>query len=1125
MSQSKADVEETVAQSEDQQVRSQEASRSAPPSVEGYELQMLLGTGSYGEVWGGLQQSTGQRVAVKLFRERSKTELEYFRRELERLREVADHPSIVHLLDANLESEPAYFVMPWLPCSLSQRVKAREPSLEEITHWFEQLARGLQHTHEKGLLHCDLKPSNVMLDEGDRVRLADFGQSRQVGEGLVAWGTLGFMAPEQTLLSSELAGATPSVRWDIYGLGATLYRLLTGRCPYLRDEELQKLQKLGLEDRLRKYRQRLLEARYRTPKALNDKVDQDLSDLVSACLERDPQRRPAAMALVLEDLARRKRGDPLLCQRPWSPSYRCRKWLSKPLHAVASGLSLLVLGTTLASYLSLHQAYNSQQHLVAALFQQQGNQRQQQLRVEEATLWWKAALEKMPPSPQRQGLSRSLARQHFGLLDWRQGVERACPGPGTQYAYVTQGKAYVADASRPEEEPRRLSLEPGLEAVEALYHWRTDYWFVRCRQTRSGEQSILLSVWDSTLKKKIYSMEVAGETARLAFEMGPEGRLLTFSGSSELACWDVREGRLRWKVVLDPQAQAHLQDPPARSEFDNAEFSPDGRWLLVHQQGLQSYLLDLRQVGPPTSRQALGPSDSWARRGNFSPDGNWLRFNRDFYNLETGELLPSPLAGEFMGFLDSEQVLVAEGHRLRLGNFRKPQQRVTEFVHNEAVDRAVAMPTHLLSQTSSGRLHVWDLATGSLLTCKEAQLFDEFLFWGAARAFCLLSPGKEWKAWRLDPPAPTWKINLASSHLVGLHSLGSSGPLLAVQPDALHWLDRQGKILKRLDLSEQVRSSLALADGSLLFEGASKIGMVTGGPDKPLLHALASVQRAQPGQSFSPFASDRSGKVLAVAENQAISFWDAQAQSQGQLVCPGVRAVALSSDGRWLAALSSAGLFSSQKLHLWKLPGREPQTLPESLEVLKSSLGPVQLHFAPNGHWLLARNNDAYAVFEIPTGKVLAHWEEPSWLKPFRFSPSGSEVLIPTGHGTARLRSLPSGQVSGSYLGDTSASRLLQASAFHPSGQPLILATDQRACWIDPLSGAEVLPGLPQSEVLHACWGDSQSLFLGDRQGQVWRWDFPDQVGASEEARTGYRLLPEAGSLVPLTREQWLKER
>lgn len=198
------------------------------PQVEGYVLEELRGRGTFGEVWAGRQVSSGQKVAVKLFRARAGASWTYFRAEVERHSLVAEHPNIVTLLDADLEADPPFFAMNLYPGSLS----ASDP--KTVVKWMEQIARALRHTHQRGLLHCDLKPSNVLLDVEGQAQLADFGQAVLRTEDTRSLGSLGFMDPEQAE-----AGAVPDVRWDVYALGATAYYLLSGQRPRLSEARLR----------------------------------------------------------------------------------------------------------------------------------------------------------------------------------------------------------------------------------------------------------------------------------------------------------------------------------------------------------------------------------------------------------------------------------------------------------------------------------------------------------------------------------------------------------------------------------------------------------------------------------------------------------------------------------------------------------------------------------------------------------------------------------------------------------------------------------------------------------------------------------------------------------------------
>lgn len=322
--------------------------QEVPAELSGYRWEGPLGSGTFGEVWAATQERTGLKVAVKLLASNRGLNWHYFRHELSILLEVAEHPHVVTLLDADLSSSRPYLVMPLLSGGTlaDHRLPGRPGQLVKALRWLEQIALALHYTHRKGILHCDLKPSNVLLDDEENCRLADFGQSLQMGEGGGSLGTLGFMAPEQLQshpLSCGEASSSPDVSWDVYGWGAIGYFLLTGSAPRLGEEDCQTLLGLPADQQLSSLYQALRERPLIPVRTLHDGVDEDLAQLLESCLHWDPSRRPESMAGVLADLRRRRSGSPLLCRRPWDWRYRLDRFVRKPMVAVSLMVPFLFL--------------------------------------------------------------------------------------------------------------------------------------------------------------------------------------------------------------------------------------------------------------------------------------------------------------------------------------------------------------------------------------------------------------------------------------------------------------------------------------------------------------------------------------------------------------------------------------------------------------------------------------------------------------------------------------------------------------------------------------------------------------------------------------------------------------
>ena len=202
-------------------------------------------------------------------------------------------------------------------------------SAREIAELCIPIMDALHHAHQQGVIHRDLKPSNVMIDESAQPHLTDFGLAkRELGEITMTidgqiLGTPGYMSPEQAQGQSHWTDR----RTDIYSFGVVLFHLLTGELPYRGNAKMQIHQRLT-EDAP-------------DPRKLNRHIPRDLATICLKCLEREPGRRYATAAEIVEELKRFVRGEPIKA-RPISAQMRAARWAKrKPWVASTAALVLL----------------------------------------------------------------------------------------------------------------------------------------------------------------------------------------------------------------------------------------------------------------------------------------------------------------------------------------------------------------------------------------------------------------------------------------------------------------------------------------------------------------------------------------------------------------------------------------------------------------------------------------------------------------------------------------------------------------------------------------------------------------------------------------------------------------
>jgi hypothetical protein len=303
------------------------ASGGSPPRFGDYELLERLSRGGMGIVYRARHVAQGRNVALKVLAGGNlagDVELYRFRAEAD-VASRLDHPHIVPIYEAGEHEGHPYFTMKLLEGgSLAQHTERFRGAPRRAAELVATLARAVHYGHKRGILHRDLKPANVLLDVEGRASIADFGVARlmereaQYTRSDAVVGTPSYMAPEQAAGRSQQI--TTAV--DIYGLGAILYELLTGRPPFEADTPVVTLR-------------RVVESEPLAPRALDASIDGDLETICLKCLEKDPTRRYGSAEELADELDRYLNGEPLLARRA---GWGSRLWQWCRRHTVAAGL-------------------------------------------------------------------------------------------------------------------------------------------------------------------------------------------------------------------------------------------------------------------------------------------------------------------------------------------------------------------------------------------------------------------------------------------------------------------------------------------------------------------------------------------------------------------------------------------------------------------------------------------------------------------------------------------------------------------------------------------------------------------------------------------------------------------
>ncbi|MFC7337481.1 protein kinase [Haloferula chungangensis] len=553
-----------------------------------YKLLQEIGAGGFGTVYMAEQlRPVKRRVALKIIKLGMDTKQVVARFEAERQAlAMMDHPNIAKVLDAGAtDTGRPYFVMELVRgIPITEYCDENQLSARERLLLFREVCRGVQHAHQKGVIHRDLKPTNVLVTMHDDKAvpvIIDFGVAKATQQDLTDMtiftrfeqfiGTPAYMSPEQ----AQMSRLDVDTRSDIYALGVLLYELLTGTTPY----DAAELARAGQDEVRRMIREEeppkpstrvntlgdaartdLAKRHREAPDRLGSRLRGDLDWIVMKALEKDRTRRYETANAFAEDVRRFLEDEPVIAVAP-SAAYRFRKYARRnraALTLVSSIAAVLVVGSVVSTLMAIKattaERLAKEQETVA-----KGAESEAREAREEAD---------------RRGmvLRLQIAEADLARGDSARGVARLAQiVENDRHNRVAAGRLLSALTQRDWQHQLAPVMTVGGKVATAAE-------FIPAENQTDHDQIVLggsdgvAQIFDLEGKREGLPMDTGYDNDKVVIAVSPDRKLIAVCCGPNLGVWERKSGKLMFPI---------LKIPGVLEAFQFLEFSPDSKWVLT----------------------------------------------------------------------------------------------------------------------------------------------------------------------------------------------------------------------------------------------------------------------------------------------------------------------------------------------------------------------------------------------------------------------------------------------------------------------------------------------------------------------------------------------------------------